>query len=150
MIRDREFDVTVQEASAVASVEAYNVVIVGSPIHAGMWLSEISQFFERFQAELQGKPLYFFMTCIRVLEPDGPEHVVDEYVNHVVLKHFDVREIKPFAGKLAMDAVDWEDRWTLAARYDGQQPPGSYNNDFRDWAAIRAWAAHIADLNLLG
>ena len=44
-----------------------------------------------------------------------------------------------------MSAVDWEERWTLAARYDGAGAPGSYNNDFRDWDLIRAWTSRVAE-----
>ena len=34
---------------------------------------------------------------------------------------------------------------TFVARYDGLEPPGSYNSDFRDWDAIRAWTTKVAD-----
>lgn len=145
VIRNRELDVTVAAVEAVESIEGYDIFILGSAIHAGMWLSEMSQFLERFGEALGDHPIYFFMTCIRVLEPDGYEHCVEEYVNHDVLDQFNIREIKPLAGKLEMSAVDWDDRWTLAARYDGERPPGSYNNDFRDWNAIRTWASNLAD-----
>jgi menaquinone-dependent protoporphyrinogen IX oxidase len=80
-----------------------------------------------------------------VLEKDGYEHALKEYVNHRMLDALNIKSVTAFAGRLELNAVDWEDRWTLAARYDGKEPPGSYNRDFRDWHKIRAWAHEVAD-----
>ncbi len=144
VLEDWKNTVTVADVAEVQSIEGYDAFVLGSAIHGGMWLTEMSQFLARFNDTLAVRPLYFFMTCIRVLEPDGYEHCVQEYVDHRVLDRLHTREIVPFAGRLEMKAVEWSDRWTLAARYDGQQPPGSYNNDFREWNKINAWAEKIA------
>lgn len=135
----------VANVATVESVADYDAFVLGSAIHAGMWLTEMSQFLAKFGAELTAKPVYFFVTCIRILEEGGYQHVVEEYVNHNVLDKIGVQAVTAFAGRLELNAVDWEERWTLAARYDGSQPPGTYNNDFRDWDAIRAWAVKIAE-----
>jgi menaquinone-dependent protoporphyrinogen oxidase len=148
-LADRDFDVTVMNVADVTNVDAYNAFVLGSAIHAGMWLAEMSQFFERFQAKLKTAPIAFFVTCVRVLEEGGYEHVMREYINHKVLDPLNIREITAFAGRLEMNAVDWDERWTLAARYDGLRTPGTYNNDFRDWQAIRRWARRMADHLLL-
>lgn len=148
VLSEREFDVTVKNVIEVESVDGYDAFVVGSPIHGGMWLTEMSRFLDRFLEALHDRPLYFFITCIRVLEEDGYHHSITNYVNQQVLKDLDVQDLTAFAGKLEMNAVNWEDRWTLAARYDGTGMPGSYNNDFRNWNTIRAWAMRVAD-NLL-
>ncbi|MBZ0291464.1 MAG: hypothetical protein K8L99_02755 [Anaerolineae bacterium] len=145
VMRNREFDVTVANVETIDSVEGYDVFVLGSAIQSGMWLTSMSQFLDRYSKQLGNRPVYFFITCIRVLEPDGYQHAVENYVNHEMLNELNVREIKPLAGKLEMSDVDWDDRWTLAARYDGKRPPGSYNNDFRDWNTIREWASQVAD-----
>ena len=144
----REFDVTVQDTAEVQSLEGYDALVLGSAIQAGMWLTEMSQFLDRFQPVLAVKPIFFFVTCIRVLEPDGYKHVMQEYLYHQVLDKMNIKAVTAFAGRLELDAVDWDERWTLAARYDGANPPGTYNRDFRDWNKIRAWSQHIADILL--
>lgn len=149
IIEEREFSVTIGNVSTVNSVDDYDAFVLGSAIHAGMWLTEFSQFLSRFEEILIQKPIYMFITCIRVLEVDGYQHAVENYVNHTVTDRLGVREIHPFAGKLEMNAVEWEERWTLAARYDGLRTPGSYNNDFRNWESIRIWAKHVADKLLI-
>jgi menaquinone-dependent protoporphyrinogen oxidase len=141
----REFDIetVVALAKDVQSVSGFDAFVIGSPVYGGMWLSEISQFIHRFGSELAKKPVYYWMTCIRVLEADGRQHAMDEYVHKPTLEKIGVRDIGVFAGKLNLDDIDWQERWTLAARYDGKALPGTRNSDFRDWNAIREWARQV-------
>lgn len=144
VLKEKGFTATAAEVAHIQSVEGYDAFVLGSAIHGGMWLTAMSQFLTRFENQLAEKPVFFFITCIRVLEEGGYQHAIEEYVNHTMLEKIGARELTAFAGRLEMNAVDWQERWTLAARYDGLQPPGSYNNDFRNWDAIRAWAEKVA------
>lgn len=144
-LEKRDFAVTVANVADVTSVDDYDAFVLGSAVQDGMWLTEMSQFLERFKDKLRVAPVVYYMTCIRVLEDDGYEHAVKEYVNHRVLNDLNIKEIAVFAGRLDMDSIDWEERWTLAARYDGNRPAGSFNRDFRNWDKIRAWASQVAD-----
>ena len=141
----REFAVTVANVADVISVADYDAFVLGSAVHDGMWLTEMSQFLERFQDKLKIAPMLYFMTCVRVLEQGGEAHARQEYANHRVLNELNVKEIAVFAGRLELETVDWDQRWTLAARYDGSRPGGSFNRDFRDWEKIRAWTQRAAD-----
>lgn len=145
VLQEYKLNVTVANVADVESVDDYDGFVLGSAIHAGMWLTEMSQFITRFGDKVAVRPFYYFMTCIRVLEDFGTEHVVTNYINHQIMSKLRPREIVAFAGRLEMNAVNWEDRWTLSARYDGSGVPGSYDNDFRDWDKIREWARHVAD-----
>jgi menaquinone-dependent protoporphyrinogen IX oxidase len=60
------------------------------------------------------------------------------------LKLLDVRQVAVFPGKLDLEATDWQERWTLAARYDGHTWPSGFDGDFRDWDKVRTWAGEIA------
>ena len=148
-LEKREFVVTVANVADVTSVDAYDAFVLGSAVHDGMWLTEMSQFLERFQDKLKIAPVLYFMTCVRVLEEGGEAHARQEYVNHRMLNDLNIKEIAVFAGRLELDTVDWDERWTLAARYDGSRPGGSFNRDFRDWEKIRAWTRKAADKLLL-
>lgn len=136
---------TSADVAGITSIDDYDAFVLGSAIHGGMWLTEMSQFLAQFDEKLDKKPVYFYVTCVRILEDGGYQHVIEEYVNHRVLDKIGVREVAAFAGRLEMKAVDWEERWTLAARYDGSEPPGTYNNDFRNWDTIRAWTVKVAE-----
>jgi len=67
---------------------------------------EYSQFLEKFKTELAAKPVYMWIMCIRVLEPDGLEHARKEYVHHVTLNEIGVRDVGVFAGKLDLAVID--------------------------------------------
>lgn len=144
-LNTRGISASAAAAETIQSVQNYDAFVLGSPIHAGMWLTELARFISQFQNDLAEKPTYMFITCIRILESDGEEHVQENYINRQVTDKLGIKTVKAFAGRLAMEAVDWEERWALAARYDGAGVPGNYNSDFRDWNAIRAWALEIAD-----
>jgi menaquinone-dependent protoporphyrinogen oxidase len=147
VLQEHDFEVTVRSVDDVTAVSDYDTYILGSAIHAGMWLTPMSVFFEKYEDQMAGKPVYFFMTCIRVLEPDGKQHALANYVHHETMEKLAVRDIGVFAGKLSWDEIDLQERWTLSLRFDGMEVPGVRNDDFRDWSAIRAWAMTIrADL----
>mgnify|MGYP001187734594 CR=1 FL=1 len=145
VLQEHDFAVTVASVDDVKSVSDYDAFILGSAIHAGMWLTPMSVFFERYEDQIVGKPVYFFMTCIRVLEPDGYQHALDNYVYHETMDKLDVKDIGVFAGKLTWDQIDLRERWTISLRYDGTEVPGTRNDDFRDWNAIRAWAVSVRE-----
>lgn len=144
-LKGRDFNVTVANVADVKSIDSYDAFVLGSAIHDGMWLTEMSQFLSRFEAALAEKPVAFFVTCIRIIEDDGYQHVIENYINHKVLDKLNLKSVTAFAGRLEFEAVDWDERWALAARYDGRQVPGTLNEDFRDWDEIRSWTQHIAD-----
>lgn len=140
-------DVTVADVETVDSVDEYDAFVLGSPVHAAMWLQGMLVFIDRFKDQLAEKPVYFYLTCIRVLEEGSEDHIKNNYVHPEILKKMgvDAEDVAVFAGKLRMDAVSWDERWLLALRYDGNAIPGSFNHDYRDWKAIAGWVSEIAD-----
>lgn len=149
-LRERHFEVTVASVADVQTLAGCDAFVLGSAVHGGAWLPAMGRFLDRFSADFAQRPVYLFLACIRVLEPGGPEHVVRNYVNYDQLEALNLRAVQPFAGRLEMGSIDWDERWTLAARYDGSAAPNSFNRDFRNWNAIRIWADKIADALLTG
>src|SRR5262245_35554408 len=76
VLKEHDIDVTVQLVDQVQSVSGYDAFIIGSPIYGGMWLTEFSQFLEKFKADLSAKPTHLWIMCIRVLESDGLDHAL--------------------------------------------------------------------------
>lgn len=142
-------EVTVTNSKDVQSVTGYDVYVLGSAIHGGMWLQEMCAFTDRFAPELGAKPSFFWINCIRALEAEGREHALKYYVDHKTLQSLNVRDIAVFTGKLNTAAITHEEQWYLATNYDGKMAAGGIKHDFRDWHAIAGWANAIAkDLSL--
>jgi menaquinone-dependent protoporphyrinogen oxidase len=144
LLVERNLNITVANVKDVRAVRDYDVLILGSAIHMGAWLPEMTAFLRAFQDDLIAKPIYLWVNCIRVLEQYGEEHVLEYYLDHEMLNRLRVRNIAIFPGKLNLDTADWNERWTLAARYDGATWPSSFDGDFRDWEKIRNWGNRIA------
>jgi menaquinone-dependent protoporphyrinogen oxidase len=144
ILEDKGIQVTVASVETVQDVSPYDVVVLGTAIHASTWLPQMTAFVSNFQTHLGKKPIYFWVNCIRVLEQYGHDHVMDNYMVHGLLNLLNVRDIAIFAGKLDLTEVDWNERWTLAARYDGSTWPSNFDGDFRNWTKIREWAAKVA------
>lgn len=139
-----DLDVTVQSAGEVTSVDGYDAVIAGSAAQGGMWLHDMSQFLAHHQDALATRPFYFFLTCIRILEENGHDHVMKNYLHHDTLNNLHVREIGLFSGKLAIGTIDWEERWMLAVKYDGQEMASHVNMDYRNWNDIATFTVKVA------
>lgn len=143
LLRAFDVDVTVARLDDVQDAGGYDVFIVGSPIHAGMWLQSMSLFFERCADALKAKRTYLFITCIRVLEDDGLAHALQYYVHQPTLDALGIDTVGVFAGKLAMSEIDWNERWVLSSNYDGTEASKLVNHDYRDWSAISTWLLDI-------
>lgn len=137
-------EVSVYNVVDVQSVEGYDAFVLGSAIHASLWLQEMCTFFDRFGDQLMRKPMYFWVTCIRALEEDGKKHALQYYFDYKLLEDYQVQEFAVFTGKLDAREITRQEQWFLAANYDGKLMPGNINHDYRDWKAIAAWANNIA------
>jgi menaquinone-dependent protoporphyrinogen IX oxidase len=100
-------------------------------------------FVNRVWDVLVNKPIFCFVLCIRVLETGGYEHALQNYMPVTVLNELDLRDCKIFPGKLDVDEIDWDERWTLVLHYDGRMYPNNIKADFRQWEAVEAWATQI-------
>lgn len=127
----------------ITLMSGYDAILLGSPIHSGVWLESMDRFTHRMAAQLVSQPVFVFMTCIHILEDDGETYVQDHYTRHPFLTNIQPREVKFFAGKLQLDEVNWNERWTLAVRYDGAKSANQHEGDYRDWDAIEAWGTYV-------
>ncbi len=145
VLLERGAGVTVEDVKKLHQIGDYDAAILGSAVHGGNWLPEMTGFLRAAVEPLADKPVYFWINCIRVMERYGEQHALENYLNYDLLQPFKLRDKAVFAGKLDLANVDWDERWTLSARYDGSTWPSNFDGDFRDWNVIRAWAEKIAD-----
>ncbi len=137
-------DVTVADVDTIESVTGYEAFVFGCPVYTGLWMPTMHRFLKRHMEVIGKKPAYFWITCIRVLEENGLDHVLNNYMPQELLVNFNVQQLTAFAGKLKWHEVNWDDRWTLALQYDGKADVRNLNADHRDWTMIRLWSVKLA------
>lgn len=142
---DRRLSVDIASAETVKSLADYAVVIAGTAIQNGMWLPAMSRFVQTFRSELETKAFFFWITCMRVLEPDGQEHVREHYLRTEMLDKIGTRLYTAFAGRLELDKIVFSERWLLSVQYDGYQAVNELKGDFRNWNEINQWIGQVAE-----
>lgn len=138
------FAVTVAPVQEITNLEPYDAIVLGSPIYKGLVLPQMIGFLHKRSKQFAQKPIFFWITCIRILEPDGEEHALLHYLPHDQLNRMNLIETRVFAGKLQFSKEDLDERWALMLHYDGHKHTSELNTDFRDWPTIKKWVEHIA------
>ena len=127
------FTTVVKHVDEIENVAVYSGVVIGSSIRIGRWLPDAVACLDRIKAELVSKPAAYFTTCL-IMADDTQENreTVLTYMEPLLKMAPDVKPVGLglFAGSL--DPV-------RLAIMPGDGPQG----DYRDWAAIRAWAQEI-------
>lgn len=145
ILKNHGHSVTVADVYAIDEVEDYDSVVLGSAIHSGEWLPEAREFVENYAIDMEGKPIFCWVSCIRVLEDKGYDWVLNNYLPKWLMGMVDLQDVTAFAGKLSLDQISYDEEWTLALHYDGGHSPNDFNGDFRNWAEIEAWAMSILE-----
>ncbi len=123
----------------VGDLSVYQGVIVGGCIRMGKWLPDAVDFVKKNQSVLKNLPVSYFMTCA-TLQEDTPENrakvstALDEAAAIVAPLQTGL-----FGGKMDFSKLSFLDR-TIAKMV------GSVEGDFRDWDAIKNWAAEALPL----
>lgn len=118
----------------VVDLEKYDALVLGSSIRAGRWLPEAVTFLETHQAQIQHIPVAYFTTCLTMVsDTQDSRQTVLAYMEPVrqAAPHIEPVGLGLFAG--ALDPT----RQPI-------MPSGhTVQGDYRNWEAIRAWAAEI-------
>lgn len=127
-------------AEEVESPEAYDAIILGSAVYAGMWRKQAIRFLEQHQGTLSTKPTWIFSS--------GPTDMGDpvELLNgwtfpeaqQPLADRIRPRQVTVFHGALDPSRLNLAEKLIIK----GIKAP---TGDFRDWDAIQAWAQAIAD-----
>jgi menaquinone-dependent protoporphyrinogen oxidase len=147
VLRQHQLSVDVVNAENFAEdtpLMQYDAFIFGSAVYTGMWLPQMIQTVTKISPHLGQKPVFCWLSCIRILEPEGYQYVKQNYLPKEVEQLQNLQDVAVFAGHLNLEEVDFEERWTLAVRYDGKSNPGELGGDFRNWELIREWAEEVA------
>lgn len=111
-----------------------DAVVLGSALYLRRWLEPAVRFAREHAGQLRLRPVWLFSSG-PVGEPamhEGPLELAE------LLELTGAREHKVFGGRLDTDELDGGEQEVVADL-------GASGGDYRDWAAVRGWAARLAD-----
>ena len=116
------------------SPDRYDAVALGSAVYAGAWRDEARRWATSHAAELRERPVWLFSSGPigePPFPPDDPHDVAP------LMRVIGARAHRTFPGRLDKGLLTVPERAMVTAM---RAPLG----DFRDWAAVEAWAVEIA------
>ncbi len=133
--------VEVRPVSEVGDLSPYRAVVVGSAVHSGKWMPEATDFVERNLAALRRMPTAIFQVCMMLA-------TANEQYRRMPPDWLDPlrAQLRPVAAGSFAGAL-WPERY---ARFSERLGLHIFlamiklkAGDYRDWAAIRAWAQSL-------
>ncbi|MCB0037084.1 MAG: pentapeptide repeat-containing protein [Anaerolineales bacterium] len=133
--------VYVTHVDNVRTIGNYSAVVLGSSIRAGRWLPSAIRFLETFVEEMAQRPVAYFTTCLTMVNDTAESRrTVMAYLEPILSLNPNIEPVGLglFAGSL--------DPSRLLVMEGISGPHG----DYRNWEAIRAWAAEVKPKLLTG
>lgn len=121
-------------AAEAGDAREYDAVVLGSGLYAGRWLRDARRFAARHKAVLAARPVWLFSSG--PLDATASERDIPPVPGvRRIRDRIDAREHVTFGGCLTAGAKGRMARMIVDSGKGG---------DFRDFAAMDAWARHIA------
>ena len=116
-------------------MDEFSAVVIGSAIYMRRWLKEATRYLAREAPDLAGRPTYLFQSGPCSDKPSESVVGTPRVVRRLAAA-IGASEPVTFGGRLdRAKATGPISRWVAS---------GSMAGDYRDWAAISAWADSIA------
>lgn len=130
--------VDVKRAEDAPAPAGYDAVLVGSGVRAGSWHGAVKQWVTANAEALTAVPVAFFTACLTMASDPAKADEVRAYTDPLIAE----TGVSPvgfglFAGMNEPKAFSLPERLIMKAM---KAPQG----DFRDYAAVAAWAREIA------
>jgi menaquinone-dependent protoporphyrinogen oxidase len=140
-LREGGNEVDVRRAREAKDVEAYQAVIVGTSVHAGMVPREVRRFVARHRRSLAERPVAMFCVCLTMKE--DTEENRRTAMGYIEKLRKAAPEVEPvdvglFAGAVLSDTEEYRRLFSLMKIPIGAMAENE--PDHRDWEAIRSWA----------
>ena len=133
VLRDAGLTAETRRPQDVASLDAYDAVVLGSATYAGRWLEPARAFAARHATALATRPVWLFSSGPLGDPPMPPGEPAEPIA---IATSLTARAHRSFSGRLDPRRLGLLERTlTRAVR----APDG----DFRDWEAVRDWADEI-------
>jgi menaquinone-dependent protoporphyrinogen oxidase len=134
-LTDAGLEADVKPFVGLRDVAGYNAFVLGSGVYMGRWMGEATEFVQRHGVELLARPVWLFSSG-PIGSPDPkPEGNPDGIVE--LAASIRARGHRIFPGRLDKGQLGIGERLIIGAVH-------AQEGDFRDQAAIEAWAGEIA------
>jgi menaquinone-dependent protoporphyrinogen oxidase len=133
-------DVDVKTLEDVHALEGYDACVLGSAVYFGNWVKRARRFIDRHATELAQRPTWLFASGSIVGDPpvgDDPNALRAGLAERLI-ERTQAREHKLFGGKLEKSKLGPAERLPVRMAHGRE-------GDWRDWGAVDAWAAAIAE-----
>jgi menaquinone-dependent protoporphyrinogen oxidase len=139
-LRQAGLQTDVVPVDRVRDLTAYKAVILGSAVYIGKWRKEAVEFLKKNAQALAERPVWLFSSG-----PTGEGDPVELVKGwrfpgelQLMVDQIKPRDIAVFPGNLSVEKMNFLEKGVIK---NVKAPVG----DFRDWEAITAWAASIAE-----
>jgi menaquinone-dependent protoporphyrinogen oxidase len=135
VLRERGHEVERLAPADVSSFDDVDAVVLGSAIYMSQWLEPARDLIARHADELRRLPVWMFSSG-----PVGPEAAPGSATAriHALLEAVEPLDYQVFSGVVDRSVLNLRERSIV-------RMVGAVEGDFRDWTAVRGWAAAIAD-----
>lgn len=134
-LREAGIETQVVPPARVASLNAYDAVVLGSAVYYGKWLPPALEFVERHREALLQRAVWLFSSG--PLGSPDPKPEGDPVGIPELVATLNVKGHRIFAGNLDKSVLGFGERAITRV-------VGAAEGDFRDWETIMAWARSIA------
>ena len=158
ILQERSFNVKLAnlKEEKIENISDYDLIVVGSGMKMGNWVSEAEDFLKEFHKEFENKKLALFISSLKpVEEKEGKAGRVARTrkvgLDDKILK-YDLNPISTgmFGGVIDYNRLGFMMRKTMEMGYKSQlikhgfkeTAPNVY--DLHDWDEIRGWAGELA------
>jgi menaquinone-dependent protoporphyrinogen oxidase len=139
-LREQGTTVDVRRAKEAGDLGGYDAVVLGTGVRAGRTYAEAAKFLETHQSALTTMPVAGFVVCLTMKEKtDENCRQAEGYLDAMFEAVPGVQPVHKgmFAGNLDYARLPWLLGQIL--KWMKKEPGG----DYRDWDAIRDWAANL-------
>ena len=126
--------VDVKPARDVTDISAYQMVVLGSAVHAGQLMPEVKAIVRKHKAALQQKQVAGFVVCLAAKDTTAAARKSAAGYLEPVRKELKLVSEAAFAGR--MDYLKLSPLGRFFLKNVIKAPEG----DYRNWPAIKAWA----------
>jgi menaquinone-dependent protoporphyrinogen oxidase len=130
------FDTDVIPVMEVGIIDAYDAIVIGSPLYMGKILVEAREFCEQYKPYLEGKWIAFFVSGIAVCKEENNNKKTMLDAIDAMSEYVKIDEKGTFGGRLSLNILSESDMQlaTIAGASEG---------DFLNMEDVRAWAKEI-------
>ena len=120
----------------VGIIDAYDAIVIGSPLYMGKILVEAREFCKQYKPYLEGKWIAFFVSGIAVCKEENTNNKIMLEAIDEMSEYVKIDEKGTFGGRLFLDRHSESDMQlaTIAGASEG---------DFLDMEDVRTWAKEI-------